>query len=249
MRRIVHSAAAAAFGSLLGGLAPNVSAPANAADLPQAMPVKALPSVAIYNWTGLYVGAQGGYQSGTFRTREYITSTGLPTSLDEQHGTEGWVGGVHAGYNSQTGSIVWGIEADIETADLRAGYRYASGDGTDFRSRWQGSLRGRVGAVWNSLLLYATGGLAFADLEHVYVPGLNPVEPFRRTETGWTVGTGAEWMFAPAWRARVEYRFSDYGRISNVSPAFQATYRHDPQFHTVRAGVSYSFGAPVVAKY
>lgn len=47
-------------------------------------------------------------------------------------------------------------------------------------------------AAWNSLLLYVTGGLAFADLEHVYVPGLNPVEPFRRTETGWTVGAGAE---------------------------------------------------------
>ena len=150
MRRIVHFGFAAAFGSLVGVLTPNVSAPANAADLPPVMPVKALPAVALYNWTGLYVGAQGGYQSGTFRTREYITSTGLPTSLDEQHGTGGWVGGVHAGYNFQTGSIVWGVEADIETADLRAGYRYTSGDGTDFTSGRTGAARRALNATRSS---------------------------------------------------------------------------------------------------
>ena len=32
-----------------------------------------------------------------------------------------------------------------------------------------------------------------------------------RTRTGWTVGVGSEWKFAPNWSAFVEYNHADFG--------------------------------------
>jgi len=114
---------------------------------------------------------------------------------------------------------------------------------TDFDNRWQGSLRGRIGAAFGPTLLYVTGGVAFADLRYKYFTAVTPVESFSETKAGWTLGAGAEFAFSPAWSARLEYRYTDFGSISNASlvgsPGF--TYDHDPSFHTVRLGVSYHF--------
>ena len=195
------------------------------------------------DWSGFYAGVQLGYQWGDDHTEEFITATGLPSGFDQDFDPEGVVGGIHAGYNFQTGSIVWGIEADLEASDFDGGYTLANGNGTDFDSNWQGSVRARVGLPVGSALIYATGGLAVAELEYAYfTPVLS--EDFSSTEVGWTAGGGAEWMFNPSWTTRIEYRYTDYGNISNNStvafPGF--TYEHDPSIHSVRLGVSYLFG-------
>jgi outer membrane immunogenic protein len=91
-------------------------------------------------------------------------------------------------------------------------------------------------------LLYATGGVAFADLRD-RLTGPGGVETFDRTRAGWTVGAGAEWAISPAWSTRLEYRYTDFGNFTDVSavaaPGF--SYQHNPTFHTVRLGVSYHF--------
>ncbi|MBB4366906.1 hypothetical protein GGD66_008011 [Bradyrhizobium sp. CIR48] len=65
------------------------------------------------------------------------------------------------------------------------------------------------------------------------------------------LAVGAGCCFTPNWSGRVEYRYTDFGNFRNNSTvSFPGlSYEHDPVFYTVRAGVSYRFGGPVVAKY
>lgn len=244
-----------------------IAAPALAADL-RPVVTKAPPTAYVAApallWNGFYVGAQVGYQSSRDHVRESVTATGAPSGLDTGLNSYGIVGGLHAGYNFQTGPMVFGIEGDIEASGVDGRYTPGATGGTpmtatlgnlsSFDSRWQGSLRGRVGAAFGPAMLYVTGGLAFADLNYSYTNAATAVtESFRSTEAGWTVGTGVEWALMNNLSARLEYRYTDFGSVTNASTAAFAgsTYDHDPHFHTVRLGVSYRFGGagPVMARY
>jgi outer membrane immunogenic protein len=235
---------AVAFAALMIG-----SVSASAAD----MAVKARP-IAVdpgYNWSGFYLGLQVGYAWGNNHTTEFITATGLPSGFNRNFDTSGVVGGVHGGYNWQSGQFVFGIEADVEAADITGGYRLANTNGTDFRLRDQASIRGRLGVAFNNSLLYVTGGAAFADIEHTYVFANTVFERVSRDRVGYTVGAGWEYGFTPNWTARLEYRYTDFGTYRDNSlvafPGF--SYQDHPVYHTVRGGISYRFGGPVVAKY
>src|SRR6202165_3619414 len=91
---------------------------AAAADLPASMPIKAPVRVAIYNWTGFYVGGQVGYGQG---------GLGPDTNLiPEQavffpHSLTGLTSGFQAGYNLQLRNrVVLGIELDALFTSPRA---------------------------------------------------------------------------------------------------------------------------------
>lgn len=226
-----------------------LAAPAFAADLGR--PITKAPAYVaapIVNWNGFYVGGQVGYQFGRNRVTE------LPSGFGGDYDVDGVVGGGHLGYNFQFGNFVLGIEGDIEGSGVEGNGLVAPGVNSAFESRWQASLRGRLGMTYGNALLYVTGGAAWADIKTIYNnPGFPPQvgDTFKDTQTGWTVGAGAEWMFAPAWSARVEYRYTDFGRFTDVLPTSGfGNYRNDVDFHTVRVGVSYHFGGgPVVANY
>ena len=84
-----------------------------AADLNGAPPYSSIKDEPIYapafSWTGVYVGAQGGYMWGK-ADHSYSSDWGPSGSSD----SNGWIGGVHTGYNMQSGNVVYGIEADVE---------------------------------------------------------------------------------------------------------------------------------------
>jgi outer membrane immunogenic protein len=228
------------------------TASASAADLAARPYTKApAPIAAVYNWTGFYIGAQVGYAWGDSSTREFVTATGLPTGFIRDFNADGFVGGGHIGYNWQFGQFVFGLEGDLEGADVKGGYRLANLNGTDFRIDAQASIRGRLGVAFNNSLLYVTGGAAWADMDHTYVFANTLFETVSTTRTGWTVGAGWEYGFTPNWSARIEYRYTDFGSFRNAStfsfPGF--SYEHDPVFHTVRGGISYRFGGPVASTY
>jgi outer membrane immunogenic protein len=228
------------------------TAGASAADLAARPYTKApAPVAAVYNWTGFYIGAQVGYAWGDNSTREFVTATGVPTGFIQGFNADGFLGGGHIGYNWQVGQFVFGLEGDLEGADVKGGYRLANLNGTDFRIDAQASIRGRLGVAFNNSLLYVTGGAAWADMDHTYVFANTLFETVSTTRTGWTLGAGWEYGFTPNWSARLEYRYTDFGTFRNNStvsfPGF--SYAHDPVFHTVRAGISYRFGGPVVSTY
>ena len=119
-----------------------------------------------------------------------------------------------------------------------------------------GTVRGRFGYLWfPSLLLYGTGGVAYgqnkinsAAVCPAWTPPCNTASQTSNTSVGGTLGTGAEWRFAPAWSLRAEYLYVDFGRHSdtisyaygaNVSTLTSAVRERD---NIVRFGVNYLIG-------
>lgn len=181
----------------------------------------------------------------------------------------------YAGYNWQISNWVLGVEGDWGWADnkethtgIPGTWSATFGPGADtatVRDRWDASLRGRIGfLVTPSALLYATGGVAWLDKEisasclatfPVGWCALGNAQSVTKTYTGWTAGGGIDWMFAPAWVARAEYRYSDYGTetfqfFSNV-PIDSFNFSVEQKTHTAYVGLSYLFNwaAPVAARY
>jgi outer membrane immunogenic protein len=236
----------------LGGLALGlcVAAPAMAADIP----VKARPApvaVAMYNWSGCYIGVQGGI--GILRSDNSFSATGAPPFTPEAHTNgSGGVAGGHIGCNYQAGAWVIGIEGDGEwAASLKGNDGQAGGDINELSARWMASARGRLGYAWNNALLYVTGGGAWMNVRSAV---LNPpLESFTRTITGWTVGAGIEYGFTPNFSGRFEYRYADYGDKNFTFPINGYVERHgDIHTHIFRGGLTYrfgGFGSPVVARY
>lgn len=222
------------------------AAPAVAADLGGRAPVYAKApamAVAVYNWTGFYIGAQIG-AAWTKAPNSFGPGVFVPEAAADGSGMK--LGG-HAGYNFQAGSIVFGIEGDLEWANIKGNDGGVGGDINELKVDWQGSVRGRLGYALNSALIYGTGGWAFAGAKSNVLNA--PTESVARTISGWTVGAGVEMMFAPNWTGRIEYRYTDFGNQDFVMPINAYTERFDLTEHAVRVGISYKFGGPVVAKY
>lgn len=103
------------FGAAI--LASAVIAPVRAADFP----VKADP-IAVWSWTGFYVGGNVGYSWGRSDTSIsfFNATTGVPIAppagsvTGGQFNMDGWLAGLQLGYNWQNGRWVLGAEADLQ---------------------------------------------------------------------------------------------------------------------------------------
>ncbi|MBS0531360.1 MAG: porin family protein [Proteobacteria bacterium] len=220
-------------------------APASAADL--SMPYKTPPAVftTAFSWTGLYIGGQVGYSWGRDHLTEYFTATNAPTNFEKLYSPNGVVGGIYGGGNYQVGNTVLGLEADFEGANVTGGWTDAlvGGEGTTKLS-WQGSVRGRLGYAADKVLFYGTGGLAFGNVSHTYTNLFTGVaETTSNVRTGWTAGGGIEYAVTSNVLARVEYRYTDYGKspYDSVTPFPGLPGTQEPRFSSVRAGIAYKF--------
>lgn len=211
------------------------STAAMAADLPsrhRAAPAPIIAQAPIFTWTGLYVGLQAGYAWDRVGVNNVFAA--VPVNVSRN----GFVGGAHVGYLYQTGPAVFGLEADVEGTTIK-------------NSGLRASLRGRLGLAMDRTLFYVTGGGALANQNYtVWSPFTGFNTNASATKLGWTLGGGLEYAFAPNWSARVEYRYSDFGKVDVAN--FVAPAQISRRENAVRMGVSYHFGgyaAPVVAKY
>lgn len=263
---------------LLGSLALTAlvaGQPALAADLPARMYTKAAaPMVSpAFNWSGFYIGVHAGYAFGDDDT--VVTTGQAPINVINVLGgarpanvgleRDGFIGGGQIGYNWQTSpNWVFGVEADISYTDLRESRTVVtvplSGIGTlanTFTSNmdYLGTVRGRLGYSWDRTMIYATGGLAYAQINNnatFFGPAgqLQFVGGNRRTDTGYTVGGGIEHAFAGNWSMKAEYLYYDLGADTvavNVVPGSGGggtgyNTRFDNDGHIVRAGLNYRFG-------
>ena len=231
-----------------------LSTGAVAADLPaRGAAIAPAPVFVAMNWGGFYVGAQVGYGWGEAES----TFIGVPPPNKLKVKPDGILGGLHAGYNVQSGSLVYGVEGDIEASGVRKSTLFPAVPAIlGFSSDWRGSLRLRAGMlVGSNFLLYVTGGLAVAEGKTKLAPPAPAAFSTSSTRLGWTAGVGGEYKFAPNWSARLEYRYADFGSNTAVLPAAFApatAIRTKYADHTVRVGLSYHFGGAagaVVAKY
>src|SRR5262249_39503297 len=151
------------------------------------------PAIApLPTWTGLYIGAVGGYASQS--------NGGAPLTQ------KGGFGGGTLGYNWQMGSLVLGVEADAVWADINDNVGVTGIATFGAKIQDMGTVRGRVGYAIDQVLLYGTAGYAWADNKVTATVG-----PFSTSDSqvqnGWTAGAGIEYMFAPHWSLKGEYLY------------------------------------------
>ncbi|WP_426608569.1 outer membrane protein [Bradyrhizobium sp. McL0616] len=217
---LLASASLLAFGAF---------ASASAADLAARPYTKAPVAVAsVYNWTGFYLGIVGG---GAWEDSNSPRMQG------------GFVGGT-AGYNWQTGNVVFGVEADGAWADVNASAT-ALGITVSSKTDALGTVRGRVGYAVNNVLFYGTGGYAWID-NKISVSALGLTASDSKWHSGWTVGAGVEAFIAPQWSVKGEYLYRSLGGETYFAGAVPSGTLN---FHTVQVGVNYHFNGPIVAKY
>ncbi len=216
-----------------------VAGPVLAADLgPYRSPSRqsSLPPIEYsqpFSWSGMYLGVQLGYGGGNTEASSG-PSAGFNQAYDYK--SEGWLGGVHAGYNFQRGNLVYGLEADLETSGQKGNGVGSLGSPHSTAIDWQGSLRGRLGLAYDRTLFYGTAGWAFGDVK--VDQGFASYSDVRN---GWTAGVGVEHMLTNKISARIEYRYTDFGRADFGNTAINSIDRSNVDQHAVRAGLSLKF--------
>ena len=222
------------------------------ADLPVKAPVYKAQPIALYNWTGFYVGGDVGYGWGTSKSVATTANANFPVGFAfAPDDLSGAVAGGHAGYNYQIDRLVLGIEGDFDWADIKGSAvdpspLRATTTTSNSKHTWLADITGRVGYAWNNWLLYAKGGAAWTRNEGgssttgVAVGTTSGGE----TRSGWLIGGGLEWGFAQHWSAKVEYNYMDFGTADVVRVSNTGVVNHRDNaltINVVKAGVSYHF--------
>jgi outer membrane immunogenic protein len=244
---------------------------AGAADLP----VKVAPVAPAYNWTGCYIGVSAGAiwrpinegPNVTFvdggHTGAAAAAAGGALPLDFQFGpTSAGLGGAQVGCNYQFAPYwVVGVESDISGTSFNsaqtlnttaAGFFPLTTSASESMS-WLGTVRGRLGWAQDRVLVYVTGGAAYANVKYGYVQNntagggaVNISATDSADMLGWTVGGGAEYAVG-RWSIKGEYLFYNLGDhvLNAPNPAAPATV-FSVHFHDTvgiaRVGVNYKFG-------
>jgi outer membrane immunogenic protein len=207
---------------LLAGVAfASLMTAASAADLAARPYTKAPPLSPAINWSGFYIGAMGGY------------------AFDSDNG--GGFGGGTIGYNWQfpNSQFVFGIEVDAAGASIKDSATNALGTAEDKIDAF-GSVTGRVGIAANAALFYAKGGYAWANNKlSANFPGVI-VGSESKIHSGYTIGGGVEYLFAPNWSVKAEYMFTHLeSQTYTIAPlTFDSG---TAEFSSVKVGVNYHF--------
>ncbi|HWZ36964.1 MAG TPA: outer membrane beta-barrel protein [Bradyrhizobium sp.] len=239
------------------------TAAASAADLAPRY-YKAPPPMmaAIYDWSGFYVGANGGWgTSHNCWTRTATAGIAIAAASEGCHDSSGGTVGGQVGYRWQAGPWVFGLEAQGNWADFRgSNASLLFGGIATNRTKIDafGLFTGQVGYAWNNALFYLKGGAAVTDNRYEGLATFGGFVTDRASDTRWggTVGAGVEYGFAPNWSAAIEYDHLFMGTnnyaMTSVFPVAGLNTRNvgikqDADLVTVR--VNYRFGGPVVARY
>lgn len=241
---------------------------ASAADMAvKARPMPA-PPVMTYNWTGCYIGGNvgGGWAKTDQDQIGKVAGTVINPSNPFGSSTgSNVIGGAQIGCDYQfAGNWVVGVQGMFDFGNLNSQHTlpafpafYSTNSTKDIFT-----VTGRVGYLFTPAVLgYVKGGGAFARIDY-NIYGFGP--PVFLSESangvnrsGWTVGGGMEWMFAPGWSVFGEFNYMDFGR-KNISfvqaPGTIGTadvVRTRLQVEQFLVGVNYkfNFGGPVVARY
>jgi outer membrane immunogenic protein len=228
MRKLAIAAVAMAF-----------TGSAYAADMPL---LKAPPPLAAPNWTGLYIGVNGGGVWGRtdtgvgFLVDPYVAVfAGQTTALGSSAlNNSGGLAGGQIGYLLQSGSVVGGFEASLDWSGLKAGATKTAtnlapvaGSQTwteNVSSTWLALFTARVGFDMGSWYPYLIGGIAVSDIK--YAASMSETSPsltsssgtFNSTRVGFGGGGGIEWRWDSHWSLRGEYLFIEYTSPGGIMP-------------------------------
>jgi outer membrane immunogenic protein len=192
------------------------------------------------DWSGFYLGAQGGYgwgdRDGCFSF--FDTDCDFDTFSYDQ---DGGLGGVKAGYNYMlNNNFLLGVEIDGFLASI-------SGDGDFGGFPGEGEYNtlatfgGRLGYTMNQFLIYGTGGYAVASFDFEGSSGCS----FDQDRNGYFVGGGAEFKFTERASVGIEYNYVDLGEDDQTCTTFgflPTFTQSDATLNIITFGFNYNFG-------
>ena len=206
--------------SALTGVLTATSLAAQAADLPSRAPYSPPPAVVVpvYNWTGIYLGVNGGYAWGRQDPLSLITTRYDQVNTD----IDGWTVGGTFGAQIQSGHVVLGVEGDINWANIK-GYCY----GRSHELRCSGRIY-RYGCDRGHHRQHRAGArrlrdAELADVRHRWCCRGHRQDQCQRyrsgvrdcrqalpcsgdaTRVGIAAGGGLEYGFTQNWSAKLEY--------------------------------------------
>ena len=218
---------------------------------------------AVYDWTGFYIGGNLGYAfSGDDRV-------GLQSSFDysindiDKLELSGVFGGAQIGADWQWNSLVLGAIADVEGSTTYDDFTktFVAKTGADLKVHasddidWWGTVRGRHGWAIDRVLIYGTGGLAWADIDYDtrgvnLDSGLQFDARKHETRLGYAVGGGLAWGIDENWSVGAEYLYVNFGKYSVKGPVVDALGNRTgeqletqatPDFHSIKGFVNFKF--------
>jgi outer membrane immunogenic protein len=223
---------------------------------PPPPPEELRPSI----WSGFYIGGNLGYAFGG-SDEVSVTSDveGTVKGIDDLE-LHGIFGGGQVGYNAQWDALVIGAIADIEASDIHDDFKknfVIEGNDDQVRASakidvW-GTLRARLGVAFDSVLIYGTGGLAWANVDYDlradnFTTGGSGRIDSSKTRVGYTVGGGLEWAIDDSWSLGAEYLYVNLGEYTIKGPADDGAGNPEvistdaePDFHSVKGFVNFRF--------
>lgn len=233
--------------------------------LPLAAASLLLSSAAAFagDWSGFYVGAEGGAQfnHSHFALPGDTNDVLQKTSNDKTS----FIGGGLVGYNFQADNIVYGVEGDIASGGGKNSVTACNAvDGcfvtthdsfttiNNVKTSWTGRLRARLGFAADDMLFYAAAGYSYGDDSKLSLVGLcytfaTPTIPtiytFNRSKnlSGFNVGAGIERPISDHFVVRAEYVYDDFGSTTYPGGAEWNDRRISENNGSVRVAVAYHF--------
>jgi opacity protein-like surface antigen/outer membrane receptor protein involved in Fe transport len=233
------------------GMAPN-SPRASSTSVP-ALLTKAPPGSYSFDWSGLYVGADGGY-GWHFANGTLTTAAGTPLAVYD-YNVNGPIAGVFGGGNYQVGRVVAGVEGDWQGSNLTgnnerqaalnaAGIAPGGSYTVSTTIKDYESVRGRVGIAFDRFLLFGTAGWAWGDPSVAYALLYSgPLVSNASKASGWTAGVGLDYAITNNVFGRIEYRYTNLEMTGFVNAATDtADNASRVPISDVRVGLAYKFG-------
>jgi outer membrane immunogenic protein len=218
-----------------------------------------------HSWEGFYAGVNIGYgwgsSGGDFAFAQPVGAPGISSfSTNASYSTEGVLGGIQFGRNWRANNVLYGLEADLQASGQKGstsarglipGVSFSPGANpltlsTSERLDWLSTIRGRLGLINGSWLLYATGGLAIGEISTngIFAPdraaaGANIPGAWSGSEIrlGWTLGAGVEAAISDQWSWKLEYLYVNLGNFSGSSSIPNSNCYGTPGICDITAGL------------
>jgi outer membrane immunogenic protein len=241
---------------------------ASAADLGARPYVKAPMAAPAPSWTGFYI--FGGAGGGVWDADSHTNFVGVPATINQRVGGDGWFGTVGIGYDWQFGGWVAGIFGDGQFGSLKGTINdelFGLTGRIKMEDAWAGGVR--LGyLIAPNVLSYVNGGYSGSQWSGAGLTNLAGTPAGVHTDSfnrnGWFIGGGVEnnlnifGISAPGWFMKTEYRAAYYDRkdvavrtdIGNLATTDTISFK--PLVQTVSTSLVYRFnwsGAPVQARY
>jgi outer membrane immunogenic protein len=242
---------------------------AAAADLGARPYVKAPMAAPAPSWTGVYI--FGGAGGGVWDADSHTNFVGVPATINQRVGGDGWFGTVGIGYDWQFGGgWVAGIFGDGQFGSLKGTINdelFGLTGRIKMEDAWAGGVR--LGyLIAPNVLSYVNGGYSGSQWSGAGLTNLAGTPAGVHTDSfnrnGWFVGGGVEnnlnifGISAPGWFMKTEYRAAYYDRkdvavrtdVGNLATTDTISFK--PLVQTISTSLVYRFnwgGVPVNGRY